>query len=176
VVITVLAVFRNEDGNRERVAMMSPGNVVSISQFKLSGLQGDCAAPLPVICVGYDTGLLRLRESLIQQAGYPVNSVLVGDAVTAAKAPHSPCVWVFCHTVWIYDTVHLASTLRRHCPEDKLMLLTRLHEAGSEAVLFHSVVPQQAGVESFLKAVATLSRAHLEGRAIVPEQILRNCM
>jgi len=160
----------------ERVAMMSPGNVVSISQFKLSGLQGNCATPLPVVCVGYDTGLLRLRESLIQHAGYPVSSVLVGDAVTAAKARHSPCVWVFCHTVWICDTVHLASTVRRHSPEDKLMLLTKPHGAGSEAVLFHSVLSQQAGVESFLNALASLSRAHLEGRTIAPEQSLRNCM
>jgi hypothetical protein len=121
---------------------------------KLSSLR---LVPRPVISVGSDPELLRLRHQVItSQSGLTVRSITPeqADPWTTQPEPH---LWVFCHTVKVTQLVNLACRVLRFSPESRLVLLEGSERTGFEASLFHVVIRPSDGVEDFLEALATLS-------------------
>jgi len=94
---------------------------------------------LPVISVGTDQKLLKLREEIIRNIGLVVQSRTPDEACSAAHSSN-PHLWIFCSTVELIALVGLASTIRECSSKSQLLLLEGSRPIGEEASLFHGVV------------------------------------
>lgn len=115
--------------------------------------------PLPVISVGRDRGLLSARKRLMEKSGLSVQSVSPEEAERLVRDGCSR-LWVFCASVEISTLIFLASSIRRHSPESRLVLVEREAAAGIEESLFHRVMDGQASGDVLARVVQDLALAH----------------
>jgi hypothetical protein len=115
--------------------------------------------PLPIICVGSDSGILRSRQNAIQsQSDLAVSSMTPEEADRWIRRTE-PHVWVFCYTVELPRLVYLACRILRFSPQSRLILLEGAHRIGFEGTLFHLIVRRADGTDAFLEALTHLATA-----------------
>jgi hypothetical protein len=117
------------------------------------------STPLPIICVGRDPGILRLRLNFIQlHSDLAVRSLTPEEADRWIHRPE-PHVWVFCYTVELPRLVYLACRILRFSPESRLTLIEGAHRIGFESTLFHLVIRRADGTDAFLEGLIHLATA-----------------
>jgi hypothetical protein len=117
------------------------------------------ATPLTIFSVGRDPEILRRREAVLSsQSHLSVRSLTPEDAEKWARSPE-PHVWIFCSTIELPRLVHLASTVRRHSPSSRLLLMEGARQPGFELQLFHKAIPPLEGPDFLLSTVSTLAIA-----------------
>jgi hypothetical protein len=117
------------------------------------------AAPLTIVSVGRDPEILRRREAVLSsQSQLSVRSVTPEDAEKWARSP-DPHLWIFCSTIELPRLVHLASTVRRHSPTSRLLLMEGARQPGFEVQLFHRAIPPLEGPDFLLSTVSDLAIA-----------------
>jgi hypothetical protein len=113
---------------------------------------------ISLISVGCDQKLLHLREELLKSLGLPVLSLTPAEA--APYAHTALCrIWIFCSTLSRDELLYLASSVCRHDPMSKLLLLSGIHENGIENALFNCVLGPASTIDDFLKAVTQLAES-----------------
>ncbi len=111
-----------------------------------------------VVQIGRDLELLRLRARIITSAGYTVHSMTPDEATAEIRKAQAVQVWVFCHTLELYELALFAVAVRRRRPEDKLLRLIGLNETGLAPGLFDGFLEPVNGVDDLLRAVAELAK------------------
>lgn len=112
---------------------------------------------LPIISVGSSDNLLKLREQVILAGtGLPVQTIYPEDAEELAHSTEAK-VWIFCSTVTLGSLVYLASAVRRHSPESRLVLLEGTRPVGYEVALFHRILDPIRNVGSLVDTVRELA-------------------
>jgi len=114
---------------------------------------------LPIVSVGNDRRLLELREKLISRTGLPVRSLTPEEAEDVAHSPDSH-LWVFCRTVEMGSLIYLASAVRRHSPNSKLLLLEGPWPVGSAAILFQRILDPTRSIDLLLTTIIEMAISH----------------
>lgn len=111
-----------------------------------------------VVQIGRDEELLRLRAKLIDSAGFTVLSLSPDEAPAEVRRGLRSKVWLFCHTLEIYELAVLAAAVRNQCPGDKLLRMTGLDDIAERSGLFDELIKPLDGVDDLLRAVTDLAR------------------
>jgi hypothetical protein len=106
-----------------------------------------------VVQIGRDRELLRLRAKLIHSSGYTVHSIFPEEATAEVRKTLGSRVWVFCHTLELYELALLAVAIRNSCPADKLLKLAGLNDIQQPQGLFDGWLDSVRGVDELLRAV-----------------------
>jgi CheY-like chemotaxis protein len=85
-----------------------------------------------VLCTGVDKALLLSRRLVLEHAGHTVVSAMDEQTLTAVCQKHSFDVAVIGQAVSPNTKLRIASLIRRHCPDTKILELYPLY---SEKVL-----------------------------------------
>jgi hypothetical protein len=113
-------------------------------------------AGLPVVSVGRDPVLLRLREQILSEANVAVLSLSPEEAEPEARMSQ-PRLWVFCSTVEFTQLIYLACNVRCFSPESRLLLLQGMRPVGSEARLFHRILDPEESIDNMLRIIIRLT-------------------
>jgi hypothetical protein len=111
-----------------------------------------------VVQVGRDRELLRLRANVICSAGYTVHSMFPDEATAEVQKGRGGRVWVFCHTLQVYELALLAVAIRNSCPSDKLLRLSGLNDVEQPLKLFDELLDPAQGVDELLQGIGRLAR------------------
>jgi hypothetical protein len=114
--------------------------------------------PQIVIQIGRDQELLRLRARIISSAGYSVHSMTPDEATAELRMARAAQIWVFCHTLELYELALLAVAVRSRRPEDKLLRLTGLNDTKLSPGLFDEFLEPVNGIDDLLQVVAGLAK------------------
>jgi hypothetical protein len=136
---------------------MLPGRVIPFTEPSNPSSQVP-GQPQMVVQIGRDSELLRLRARIITSAGYTVHSLTPDEATSEIRKARAAQVWVFCHTLELYELALLAVAVRRRRPEDKLLRLIGLSEAGLTPGLFDGFLEPVNGVDDLLRVVSELAK------------------
>jgi hypothetical protein len=136
---------------------MLPRRIIPFINRSNSGPQG-AERPQTVLQVGRDQELLRLRAKIISCAGYTVQSMTPDQVPAEIWETPGPRVWVFCHTLDLYELALLAVAIRNSYPEDKLLRLTSLNDTQQAPGLFDELLEPIMGVDELLRVVAALAK------------------
>ena len=85
-----------------------------------------------VLCTGVDKALLQSRRLILEHAGHTVVSVTDEQTLTSVCQKHSFDVAVIGQTVSSHMKRRIASLVKQHCPEAKIL---ELHPQYAERVL-----------------------------------------
>jgi CheY-like chemotaxis protein len=88
-----------------------------------------------VLCTGVDKALLQSRQLILERAGHTVVSVTDEQTLTAVCQKHSFDVAVIGQAVSSNMKHRIASLVRQHCPDAKIL---ELHPLYSEKVLAYA--------------------------------------
>lgn len=116
------------------------------------------STPLPILSIGRDRQILRVREQVItSRAGVGVLSLTADEAEpwTRNSEPH---LWLFCHTIELPRLVALACRVRRFSAGSRLAVLEGSQHLSFEASLFHRVIRPTEGVERILDTICSLAK------------------
>jgi hypothetical protein len=117
------------------------------------------SAPLSIISVGRDSGILRCREEAISsRSDLKVRSMDPEQAESWSRRV-DPHLWIFCSTVELPRLAYLACSVRRYSPGSKLLLIEAGRQTGFERLLFQKVIGPAEGLETLLNAITDLSLA-----------------
>jgi hypothetical protein len=115
--------------------------------------------PLPIICVGRESGILRSRLHVIQESSdLAVSSISPEEADRWVQRGESR-LWVFCPSVELPRLVYVACRVLRFSPQSRLILLEGAQRIGFERSLFHLVIRQAEGTDAFMDALTRLANA-----------------
>ncbi len=141
---------------------MLPRRVIPFAQPSEKVSPG--AARPPLVQVGRDRELLRLRAKIIHSAGYTVHSIFPDEATATVCKVSGSMVWVFCHTLEFYELALLAVAIRHSCPADKLLRLTGLNDIQQPQGLFDELLDSVRGVDELLQVVGRLAKQSALGQ------------
>jgi hypothetical protein len=110
-----------------------------------------------VVQIGRDRELLRLRAKVIRTAGYTVHSISPDEAIADVLKLSGGKVWVFCHTLEVYELALLAVAVRNSCPSDRLLRLTGLDYIQQPKELFDDLLAAVHGVDELLQGIDRLA-------------------
>ncbi len=116
-----------------------------------------------VVQIGRDRELLRLRASVICSAGYTVHSMFPDEATAEVQKERGGRVWVFCHTLEVYQLALLAVAIRNCYPSDKLLRLSGLNDVQQPLGLFDELLDPVQGVDELLQGIGRLARQSAPG-------------
>jgi hypothetical protein len=108
--------------------------------------------PWPVVSVGRDPSLLKIRATALASAGIPVRSLEPAQAEFPAHDGKSR-VWVLCGSIEEETLVYLACTIRRYSPGSRLFLVEWSRPTGAERCLFHRVLDRDAGEDALAETI-----------------------
>ena len=111
---------------------------------------------MPVISVGRDLILLKLREQILSEVNVAICSFSPEEAESEARSSQ-PRLWVFCNTIEFTQLIYLACNVRCFSPNSRLLLLPGIRPVGSEARLFHRILDPDEGIDEMLRAITRLS-------------------
>jgi hypothetical protein len=114
--------------------------------------------PQTVFQIGRDQALLRLRAKIISCAGYTVQSLTPDQVPAELREARGQRVWVFCHTLDLYELALVAVAIRNSQPADKLLRLTSLNDTVQAPGLFDDLLEPIMGVDELLRVVAALAQ------------------
>lgn len=139
---------------------MSLHNVIEFRQPKVHRDKTHVrSAPLSILSVGRNPEILRTRQRVLTvNSDLDVRSMTPEEAEPWARAT-APRVWIFCSSIELPRLVHLACTVRRYCPESRLLLLEGPRDPGFAITLFHRVLQPLEGPDVLLEAVSHLAVA-----------------
>jgi hypothetical protein len=130
-----------------------------VLKFRTPETSPKLPAPLTIISVGRDPEILRRRENVLSsQSEFSVRSLMPEEAEQWARSPE-PRLWIFCSSIELPRLVHLASSVRRHSPSSRLLLMEGARRPGFELQLFHQAIPPLEGPDFLLNAVSHLAIA-----------------
>ncbi|MGA7521580.1 MAG: hypothetical protein WBW84_03805 [Acidobacteriaceae bacterium] len=109
-------------------------------------------SPWPVILVGRDHSLLRVRQAAMERRGVGVHSMSPEQAEFPAH-DGKPRLWVLCGSIEEAALVFLACTIRRYSPGSRLFLVEWVRPAGAERCLFHRVLDREADEDALAEAI-----------------------
>lgn len=113
--------------------------------------------PLEILSVGRNPEILRLRERVIvSRSDLKVLSLTPDEADRWARSSRAR-LWIFCSTVELPKLVSLACNVRRHSPDNRLLLLQGARTPGFERSLFHRVIRPLERTGVLLDAVSDLA-------------------